>query len=97
MATAKPKYYITTPIYYVNARPHLGIPIRVASDCHCALKQMRGFETLFLPARMAGGRAHDARKVERSAKIKRVADDSWTAFPASTRVWKELGLRWTVH
>ena len=21
---AKPKFYITTPIYYVNARPHLG-------------------------------------------------------------------------
>ena len=49
MATAKPKYYVTTPIYYVNARPHLGHTYTtIAADAIARYKQMRGFDVLFL-------------------------------------------------
>src|SRR5450631_353998 len=91
MATAKPKYYITTPIYYVNARPHLGHTYTtIAADALARYKQMRGFDVLFLT-----GTDEHGQKVERSAKKN---DESPIDFvdrvSAEYRdLWKQLGLR----
>ncbi|EFK95484.1 protein containing Aminoacyl-tRNA synthetase, class I (M) domain, partial [sediment metagenome] len=40
-----PKFYITTPIYYVNARPHIGHSYtQVACDTVARFMRMRGDE-----------------------------------------------------
>ena len=39
------KYYITTPIYYVNDVPHIGHAYTsVATDCLARFKKMEGFD-----------------------------------------------------
>lgn len=59
----KPTFYITTPIYYVNARPHLGHTYTtVAADTLARWKRMRGFDVHFLT-----GTDEHGQKIERSA------------------------------
>ncbi len=42
-------FYITTPIYYVNARPHLGHAYTtITADVTCRYNRMQGRETFFL-------------------------------------------------
>jgi methionyl-tRNA synthetase len=42
-------FYITTPIYYVNARPHLGHAYTtIVADVACRFNAMRHKETFFL-------------------------------------------------
>ena len=91
MASEKPKYYITTPIYYVNARPHLGHTYTtIAADAIARYKQMRGFDVLFLT-----GTDEHGQKVERSAKNNNESPiDFVDRVSAEYRdLWKELGLR----
>jgi methionyl-tRNA synthetase len=91
MATAKPKYYITTPIYYVNARPHLGHTYTtIASDAIARYKEMRGFEVLFLT-----GTDEHGQKVERSAKNNNESPIDFVDRVSGEyrELWKELGLR----
>src|SRR6202162_4939075 len=91
MASAKPKYYITTPIYYVNARPHLGHTYTtIAADAIARYKQMRGFDVLFLT-----GTDEHGQKVERSAKNNNDSPISLVARVVCEYrdLWKELGLR----
>ena len=65
MATAKPKYYITTPIYYYNARAaHRAHLHHHRRRRHRRYKQMRGFDVLFL----TGTDEHGVRKWSASAK-----------------------------
>ncbi|MFH2062626.1 MAG: methionine--tRNA ligase [bacterium] len=43
------KYYITTPIYYVNGRPHIGhVYTNVAADVLARYRRLRGDEVYFL-------------------------------------------------
>ncbi|HYC79993.1 MAG TPA: methionine--tRNA ligase, partial [Candidatus Binatia bacterium] len=45
----KRKFYITTPIYYVNAKPHIGSAYTtIAADVLARLHRLLGHETLFL-------------------------------------------------
>jgi methionyl-tRNA synthetase len=91
MPAAKPKYYITTPIYYVNARPHLGHTYTtIAADAIARYKQMRGFEVLFLT-----GTDEHGQKVERSAKKNNESPIEFVDRVAAEYrdLWKELGLR----
>ena len=60
----KPKFYITTPIYYVNARPHLGHSYTtIVADTIARYKKMRGFDVVLL-----SGTDEHGQKVERSAR-----------------------------
>src|SRR5215467_12059760 len=57
------KFYITTPIYYVNARPHIGHAYTtLVCDAVARRKRMLGFDTFFLT-----GTDEHGQKVERSA------------------------------
>jgi methionyl-tRNA synthetase len=43
------KFYVTTPIYYVNSRPHLGhLYTTLVADTVARYKRQRGFDTFFL-------------------------------------------------
>src|SRR5215467_9641160 len=57
------KFYITTPIYYVNARPHIGHAYTtIVCDAIARRKRMLGCDTFFLT-----GTDEHGQKVERSA------------------------------
>ncbi|HEU5412034.1 MAG TPA: methionine--tRNA ligase [Candidatus Acidoferrales bacterium] len=90
-ATPKPKFYITTPIYYVNARPHLGHTYStIVADTICRYKRMCGYDALLLT-----GTDEHGQKVERAAKA---ANTTPLAFAdrisAEYRaLWQELDLR----
>ena len=62
--TTKQKYYLTTPIYYVNARPHLGHTYTtVVADAIARYKRMRGYDVVMLT-----GTDEHGQKVEHAAK-----------------------------
>jgi methionyl-tRNA synthetase len=59
------RFYLTTPIYYVNARPHLGHAYStIVCDTMARRKRALGIETWFLT-----GTDEHGQKIERSAKL----------------------------
>jgi methionyl-tRNA synthetase len=57
------KFYITTPIYYVNARPHIGHAYTtIACDTVARRQRLMGYDTWFLT-----GTDEHGQKIERSA------------------------------
>lgn len=91
MAGTKPKYYLTTPIYYVNARPHLGHTYTtLAADVIARYKQMRGYEVTLLT-----GTDEHGQKVERSAKKEGISPIDFVDRVAGEyhALWQELGFR----
>jgi methionyl-tRNA synthetase len=70
------KFYITTPIYYVNARPHIGHAYTtLVCDAIARRKRMLGYDTFFLT-----GTDEHGQKIERSAEAagktpKQLADE----------------------
>lgn len=86
-----PKYYLTTPIYYVNARPHIGHAYTsIVADTIARYKRMRGFEVVLLT-----GTDEHGQKLERSAKAAGVTPEQLTdRISAEYRaLWKELDLK----
>src|SRR3954447_13186790 len=64
MDKGREKFYITTPIYYVNARPHIGHAYTtLVCDAIARRKRMLGFDTYFLT-----GTDEHGQKIERSAQ-----------------------------
>jgi methionyl-tRNA synthetase len=58
------KYYLTTPIYYVNAAPHIGHAYTtIAADTIRRFKRMQGYEAI-----LTTGTDEHGQKVERAAK-----------------------------
>ena len=63
MSTMKPKFYITTPIYYVNDVPHIGHAYTsIACDVLARWKRLDGFDVFFLT-----GTDEHGQKVEKAA------------------------------
>jgi len=59
----KPKFYITTPIYYVNGAPHIGHAYTsIAADVLARWKRLDGFDVFFLT-----GTDEHGQKVEKAA------------------------------
>ena len=57
------KYYLTTPIYYVNAAPHIGHAYTtIAADTIRRLKRMQGYDAI-----LTTGTDEHGQKVERAA------------------------------
>ncbi len=86
----KPTFYITTPIYYVNARPHLGHTYTtVAADAVARWKRMRGFDVLFLT-----GTDEHGQKIERSAAKAGKTPQEFAAEVSNEfrGLWNRMGL-----
>lgn len=84
------KFYLTTPIYYVNARPHLGHTYTtIVADTIARYKRMRGYEVVFLT-----GTDEHGQKVERSAKAAGIAPQEFADRISAEyrRLWQELDL-----
>jgi methionyl-tRNA synthetase len=86
-----PKFYLTTPIYYVNARPHLGHTYTtVVADTIARYKRMCGYDVVLLT-----GTDEHGQKVERAAKVAKVTPQAYADRISGEyrRLWSELGLR----
>ena len=84
------RFYLTTPIYYVNARPHLGHAYStIVCDAIARRKRALGIETWFLT-----GTDEHGQKIERSAELAgRTPAEFATAISAEFRgLWDQLGL-----
>ena len=83
-------FYITTPIYYVNARPHLGHAYStIVCDAVARAKRAQGVETWFLT-----GTDEHGQKIERSAaQAGRSPSEFAAAISGEFRaLWQRLGL-----
>src|ERR1700686_4228701 len=80
----KPKYYLTTPLYYTNGMPHIGHTYStIVADTIRRYKRMRGFEVV-----MTTGADEHGVNVERSAQK---AGKSPQEFSTEIAVqWKQL-------
>lgn len=84
------RFYITTPIYYVNARPHLGHAYStIVCDAIARRKRALGIDTWFLT-----GTDEHGQKIERSAKLAgRTPQEFADSIAAEFRgLWDRLGI-----
>jgi methionyl-tRNA synthetase len=92
MSNDKAKFYLTSPIYYVNARPHIGHTYTtVVCDAIARRQRMFGRDTFFLT-----GTDEHGQKIERSAAAagktpKQLADEISTGFRS---LWDRMGIRY---
>jgi methionyl-tRNA synthetase len=89
-ASNSDRFYLTTPIYYVNARPHLGHAYStIVCDAIARRKRAQGIDTWFLT-----GTDEHGQKIERSAALAgRTPDEFATAISGEFRgLWDQLGL-----
>jgi methionyl-tRNA synthetase len=84
------KFYITTPIYYVNARPHIGHAYTtIACDTIARRQRLLGADTFFLT-----GTDEHGQKIERAAQAagktpQQYADEISAEF---RQLWKRMGI-----
>src|SRR5438067_9657934 len=84
------KFYITTPIYYVNARPHIGHAYTtIACDAIARRQRMMGFDTRFLT-----GTDEHGQKIQRAAEAagkspQQFTDEVSAEFRA---LWNRMGI-----
>jgi methionyl-tRNA synthetase len=90
MSAQNKKFYLTTPIYYVNARPHIGHAYTtIVADVLARRHRLLGDDTFFLT-----GTDEHGQKIERSAAAAGVApqqfaDEVSAQFRA---LWDRMGL-----
>ena len=90
--THGPKFYITTPIYYVNARPHIGHAYTtLVCDAVARYHRMLGHDTYFLT-----GTDEHGQKIERSAAAagktpKQFTDEISSEFH---NLWDRMGIKY---
>ncbi len=90
MSEQREKFYITTPIYYVNARPHIGHTYTtVVCDAIARRQRMLGHDTYFLT-----GTDEHGQKIERSAAIAGQSPQQFTdQVSAEFRaLWDRMGI-----
>jgi methionyl-tRNA synthetase len=87
----KPKYYLTTPIYYTNGLPHIGHTYStIVCDTIRRYKRMRGFDVV-----MTTGTDEHGVNVERSAQKAGIRESEYVAKMAAEwkKLWDDLGLQ----
>jgi methionyl-tRNA synthetase len=87
---SKPKYYLTTPLYYTNGLPHIGHTYStIATDVIRRYKRMRGLDVF-----MTTGTDEHGVNVERSAKKAGKSPQEFsTAIAGQWRqLWADLGV-----
>jgi methionyl-tRNA synthetase len=87
---ASSRYYLTTPIYYVNARPHLGHAYStIVCDAIARRKRALGIDTWFLT-----GTDEHGQKIERSAAKNGSTPAEFAASVSAEfrGLWDRLGL-----
>ncbi|HTC56361.1 MAG TPA: methionine--tRNA ligase [Candidatus Sulfotelmatobacter sp.] len=84
------KFYITTPIYYVNAHPHIGHAYTtIACDTIARRQRLLGAETFFLT-----GTDEHGQKIERAAQAAGKTPQQYadTISAEFRQLWKRMGI-----
>jgi methionyl-tRNA synthetase len=85
------KYYLTTPLYYVNAAPHIGHTYStMAAETIARIKRMNGCDAV-----MFTGTDEHGQKVERSAEAAGKTPQEFTDTISAEfrKEWERLGIR----
>src|ERR1700687_1514943 len=91
MPPSRPKYYLTTPIYYTNGLPHIGHTYStIVCDTIRRYKRMMGYDVV-----MTTGTDEHGVNVERSARKAGVAESEFVAKMAAEwrATWDEFGIQ----
>ena len=86
------KYYLTTPLYYVNAAPHIGHTYTtLAADTIKRLRRMQGYDVV-----LTTGTDEHGQKVERSAQATGRTPEEFTAIVSNEfrTQWDTLGVQY---
>jgi methionyl-tRNA synthetase len=84
------KYYLTTPIYYVNAAPHIGHTYTtIAADAIRRFKRMQGYDAV-----LTTGTDEHGQKIERAAQAANKQPREFTDVISEEfrQTWQTLGL-----
>ncbi|MFC1666851.1 methionine--tRNA ligase [Candidatus Omnitrophota bacterium] len=84
------KYYITTPLYYVNADPHIGHSYtNIACDALARFKRLKGDKVLF-----STGTDEHGQKIKEAAEAKDMEPNVFvdTVVPRFKELWKKLNI-----
>jgi methionyl-tRNA synthetase len=84
------KFYLTTPIYYVNARPHIGHAYStIVADVIARRHRLLGEDTFFLT-----GTDEHGQKIERSAQAAGIPPQQFADQVSETfrSLWKRMGI-----
>ena len=87
---SKAPFYVTTPIYYVNAEPHLGTAYTtVAADAIARYRRMTGHDVRFLT-----GLDEHGQKIAQAAEEHGVSPQEWvdSIAPTFTEAWRMLDI-----
>ena len=87
------KFYITTPLYYVNSAPHIGHSYtNIACDTLARYKRLMGYDVLF-----ATGTDEHGQKIKDAAQAKGMEPKEFvdTVAPVFLGLWKKLGIDYT--
>ena len=90
---SKGTYSFTTPIYYVNAAPHLGTAYTtIAADTVARYQRMNGYDVAFVT-----GMDEHGQKVADTAAAKGMTPQDWcdSMEPAFRDAWDMLGITYT--
>jgi methionyl-tRNA synthetase len=88
---SKGKYYLTTPIYYVNAAPHIGTAYcTFTADLIKRFKAQQGYQ----PVVLTTGSDEHGQKVERAAQAMGKTSEEYATTIANefVRQWQSLGI-----
>ena len=83
-------FYLTTPLYYVNAKPHLGHAYTtVVADCLARARRQRGDDVFLLT-----GTDEHGEKIAQAAQAKGISPKAFADETSQTfkSLWKELGI-----
>jgi methionyl-tRNA synthetase len=86
------KYYLTTPIYYVNAAPHIGHTYTtLAADTIKRFKRMQGYDVI-----LTTGTDEHGQKIERSAQAAGKPPEEFTTIVSNEfrALWDRLGIQY---
>src|SRR5579875_2754862 len=88
---SKGKYYLTTPIYYVNAAPHIGHAYTtIAAETIARYKRLQGFDVV-----LTSGTDEHGTKVERAATAQGKTPEAFVELISDEfrSQWQKLDLR----
>jgi len=88
---SKGKYYLTTPIYYVNAAPHIGHAYTsIAAETIARFKRMQGYDVV-----LTTGTDEHGTKVERAARAQGKSPEEFVDLISAEfrETWRKLDLQ----
>ncbi len=95
MPETPPRFYLTTPIYYVNARPHIGHAYTtIVADVLARRSRAQGNDTWFLT-----GTDEHGQKIERSAAAANIPPQQFTDQVSREfrALWDRMGLTYNQY